>query len=98
MGNDLSRLFLGSIKHLAIGYLRTGLQLRLPHHAVHVPFGLLHKLLPGRQQFLGALHLHRQLSPQLVQKIQHLIPVHDAHPRLERGSLGLLNPLIEHIN
>ena len=98
VGDDLAGLLLGGVEHLAVGDLGAGLQLRLAHHAVHIPLGVLHELLPGGQQLLGPLDLHRQLGPQLIQQIQHLIPVHHAHAGLERRGLGLLDPLIEHVD
>ncbi|CAN4034311.1 DUF6547 domain-containing protein, partial [Dysosmobacter welbionis] len=97
-GHHLAGLLLGRIEHLAVGHLGLGIQLRLTHHPVHVPFGILHKLVPGGEQLLGALDLHRQLGPQLVQQIQQLVPVHHAHIGFQGRGLGVLDPLVQHID
>ncbi|CAN4021077.1 hypothetical protein AKKGGB_AKKGGB_04550, partial [Dysosmobacter welbionis] len=60
--------------------------------------GILHKLVPGGEQLLGALDLHRQLGPQLVQQIQQLVPVHHAHIGFQGRGLGVLDPLVQHID
>ena len=98
VGNDLPGLLLGGIEHLAVRDLALGLQIRLTHHPLHVPLGLVHKFFPGGQQFLSPLQLHRKLVPQLVQQIQHLVPVHHAEVGLQGGGLGVLDPFIQHIN
>ena len=54
-------------------------------------------LRPGSDEFLGLGQLHGELSPDLVQQIQGLVPFQNALVTAQGHALGLVDHLKEHI-